>query len=128
MTGNAQSISVTTDFEDVPYRIHGASRSRSLPHVSLEIHSPRNLQLQLNPPGLPVRLLCDCGPALGDRGPARILHTTLRLREFLLLFLFNNYKVAAVVEHLHLLHGYDAGSHASIDTCMSNIARTSAYH
>ncbi len=48
VAGDARSLSITTNFDNVPYRIHGASRSRSLPHVNLEVHAPRNLRLRLD--------------------------------------------------------------------------------
>ncbi|HYK89311.1 MAG TPA: DUF4097 family beta strand repeat-containing protein [Acidobacteriota bacterium] len=48
VTGDARSLSIETNFDDVPYRVHGTSHSRSLPHVNLEIHAPHSLQLRLD--------------------------------------------------------------------------------
>ncbi len=48
VTGDSHSLTVATNFENVPYRIQGLSRSRSLPEVNLEIRCPRNLQLRVD--------------------------------------------------------------------------------
>jgi hypothetical protein len=46
VSGDAHSLTVSANFDDVPYIARGRNQSRHLPHVNFEIHAPRKLQLR----------------------------------------------------------------------------------
>src|SRR5262245_27673241 len=46
VSGDARSLTVRSNFDDVPYK-YGEGRSRRLPHIHYEIRAPRSLNLDL---------------------------------------------------------------------------------
>jgi hypothetical protein len=48
VTGNTRSLTVRSNFDDVPYKDGFANHSRTIPHIHYEIRAPRNLNLHVN--------------------------------------------------------------------------------
>ena len=44
--GDSRSMTVSANFDDVPYIYRGRNQSRHLPHINFDIHAPRRLQLR----------------------------------------------------------------------------------